>query len=433
MPNNMKNSTATYKVVCAILFVSFVFIYIYCFQNNLLAFAQHVWSEGVTHYRPLISAIVLTGCCIILYLLISKLHRIKYYFYALTFAPSLMLLAALTSIEPRDGGIVFTINTVLAFILFLAFSAVIFFLKPSYNRYEKATDLSIFSSVALTNYCILLILFLITCGVGNTERVLHERLKMERFIHNRMYMNAIESVSAEHCDSSLTLLRAYALSKTGEMGEQLFEYRHIGGSKSLLPQADKSARFAFTNDSLFWHHLGGVPLEWKYKKSTPFFQALIRQKMAKKTVADYLLCSYLLDCDLDGFAKELVKYYDFRSEEEREAARKAVDKQREKLAKKIGEKAANDSIHYEVLHNPIGDKVKPIEELPKHYKEALTLYTHQKYVRTLTYKSSVIEADYEDYMSLLRNKTMPAAKKRSELKNNYGGTYWYYYEEMTKK
>ena len=39
----------------------------------------------------------------------------------------------------------------------------------------------------------------------------------------------------DHKDSTITMLRAYALAREGKMGERLFEYRVYGGSEALLP------------------------------------------------------------------------------------------------------------------------------------------------------------------------------------------------------
>lgn len=425
----MKSSTTIYGVVCATLFTLFVFFYIFVFQGNLLAFAQHVWSGGVTHYRPVISALVLTFCSFVLYFILAKTFRLNDYVKSLFYAPSLMLIATLTSVCPNNGDVVASVRTYVSMALVVISFIVIFKLSSSIRRYPKSLDVSICSNAALSNYCILLGLMLLTCGLGNTDRSLHDRLMVERCVYNNNYEGALSYKSIAQADSSMTMLYAYSLSKTGEMGERLFDYQLTGGSKALLPQSDKSCRFSFTNDSLFWHHLGGVPREWVYDRSTDFLQALVRQNMAKSAVEDYLLCSYLLDCDLDGFAKEVTKYYDFRTEEEKTVARDIVDKKRIKLAKKIGEKAAADSIPYPVLHNPVGGLVKEIGNMPKHYKEALTLYMHQSSSHYLSFKSSVSEADYEDYMKLLRKPSASKKEKEYELKSLYGGTYWYYYEK----
>lgn len=64
-------------------------------------------------------------------------------------------------------------------------------------------------------------------------------------------------------------------------------------------------------------------------KPERYLQMLLRRdSVPRKTIGDYLLCGYLIDKDVDRFAQEIGKYY-------------TVD-----------------------------------EHLPKHYREALTMYTH---------------------------------------------------------
>ena len=50
------NSTFIIKVICAILFILFSFGFLYCYQADLIAMAQHVLSEGKTHYDKMVGA-----------------------------------------------------------------------------------------------------------------------------------------------------------------------------------------------------------------------------------------------------------------------------------------------------------------------------------------------------------------------------------------
>ena len=97
------------------------------------------------------------------------------------------------------------------------------------------------------------------------------------------------------------------------------------------------------------------------------------------------------------------------------------------LAKKIGEDAARDSVR-EVLLTPSGGIRKKMTDLPKHYREALVLYTHLHTHRVLTYHDSVIDADYEDFLRVCRAGYTSPEAKRAAMSDTYFGTYWYYYE-----
>ena len=94
----------TIRVVCAIVFILFSWCWLFYFQNDLLMMAQHVLSNGITHYNRLVGA---TGITLVLYLLqhlIHKVTRLNKSFYALTYFPSMLALGMLTDIEPDTAG-----------------------------------------------------------------------------------------------------------------------------------------------------------------------------------------------------------------------------------------------------------------------------------------------------------------------------------------
>jgi len=97
-----------------------------------------------------------------------------------------------------------------------------------------------------------------------------------------------------------------------------------------------------------------------------------------------LLCAYLLDGNLDLFVKTLPKFYNVR------------------------------------------------ENLPKHYREALTLYMHQSGHPTIVYRNNVMEADFEDFQ-VLRLKNKDTRIQYSTLRDSYGKTYWFYYYTLRNK
>lgn len=109
-----------------------------------------------------------------------------------------------------------------------------------------------------------------------------------------------------------------------------------------------------------------------------YFEKLHQKWWATKASDDWLLCAYLLDCDVDAFAHNITKYYRLDS------------------------------------------------HLPKHYREALILYTHLREHPYLVYHDAVMDADYEDYQDMSKKYANPK-ERFSELKDTYGKTYWFYY------
>lgn len=98
-----------------------------------------------------------------------------------------------------------------------------------------------------------------------------------------------------------------------------------------------------------------------------------------KSVTDYILCGYLLDKNLDGFVNIIKNKYNLSS-----------------------------------------------PALPKHYREALTLYTHLRSNPVLIFHSEIMDADYADFQKL-EEKYNNKSERFSYVKDTYGETYWFYY------
>ena len=177
------------------------------------------------------------------------------------------------------------------------------------------------------------------------------------------------------------MLRAYCLSKTHKMGESLFEYPLIGESQSLLPNGS-SVRILMTPDKDVYRYIGVMS-----RQQMPvmrYLELITASRKAKKPAGDYLLCGYLLDKKLDKFVVHLPHYY-----------------------------------HVDSL-------------LPKHYREALVLYTHSRSNPKLVYHDAVADADYKDYQDL-EKKYPEKMVRQTKIRDIYGKTYWYYFHYHQKK
>jgi hypothetical protein len=103
-----------------------------------------------------------------------------------------------------------------------------------------------------------------------------------------------------------------------------------------------------------------------------------RDASPRKAVGDYLLCSFLIDKQLDEFASEIGKYY-----------------------------SIND-------------------QLPKHYREALTLYCHMRSKPLFSYSIPVVEEDFRNLQEL-EQQYSDLQERKVKVSEQYRGTYWYYY------
>ena len=88
------------RVMCAILFLCFSFLYLYEYQADVLAVAQHVLSDGQTHYNRTIGAVLITAVLYLLQIGVYAVTKLSKRTHAMTYFPSLLILAIITDISP---------------------------------------------------------------------------------------------------------------------------------------------------------------------------------------------------------------------------------------------------------------------------------------------------------------------------------------------
>lgn len=390
MSKGTKDSTTTVYVVSAIVFLLFVFCFVTYFQATLLSWAQYVWSDGTTSFQPFIGGIIFSVVLLIISLGIKVNFRLPPFLSSLCYFPSLFILGVLTSVEP-EGAKGATVGhwAWISVIVFIIYFLILKFLEPLTDIKSRWSG---FIEVLVINVFMQLSQIGICCCISNTHRLLHNQLNVERAIAEGDYDRALEIGSNDtDASASLTMFRAFALSNKGELGERLFEYELAGSSQTLLPASDTIIRsnhitsdtvslFSFTDDRVFWKHLGAVPAG-KVRDVRLFLRNVEAKGINTAVVSDYILTSYLLDGDLNGFAMEVSHRF-----------------------------------------NP-----ESLDSLPKHYREALILYSHTHSNRVLTYSEEVLDADYQDLTQLSRAKYKNAITRMATIRNTYNGTYWYYY------
>ena len=373
------SSTIAIHVMCAIVFSLFSFCWLYFFQADMLMMAQHVLSNGVTHYNPLIGACVIT---LLLYLLQKVLYRflkLKKRSHALTYLPSILILALLSSIVPEgDSGISFSMSW-WAILLILAVWGLMAFVARSTQDVESDVRFGLFSRPMWINLLFMSLMMMLVAWVGNTNAVFHYRMKVERCLIEGEAADALQAGKRSlESDKLLFMLRMYALARAHALGEHLFEYPITGKREDMLPTAKTSTGFMMYPVDSLYKFMGARPAGLMSPER--YLQLLERRDtLPNQTVQDYLLCGYLIDRQIDQFAKEVGRYYHI-----------------------------NDS-------------------LPKHYREALTLYTHMRTRPKVVYHNAVMDEDYDNFQELERD-YKDATERKGKVEEKYRETYWYYYK-----
>lgn len=381
---NRNNSTVSIRLMCAIVFLIFSFCYLYFFQADILAVAQHVLSKGITHYNRLVGALLITLVLFLLQLLVYAFLRLRKRSHALTYVPSMLLLAMITNVS-SDIDRHFSMGVwwwvfPLVIIVWLLLSLLARALRDVEPEVEPV---GIFSRAMWINMLVMCSLIIIVAFVANTNAVFHYRMRAESALLRADYQHALnEGKMSLETDIDLQMIRMYALSRTGEMAERLFEYPVAGNSSTMLPVEGKSHFSMYPLDSLY-KYLGARP---KGEMTTVRYLELMQRRdtINDKRIADYLLCGLLLDKRIDDFVCALRQHY--------------------------GECDTLD-----------------IDHLPKHYREAMTLYTHLRSKPIIVYHNSVMDEDWKNLQELEAKYPDPTERK-GKVEEHYRGTYWYYFE-----
>ena len=389
----INGSTVTIRVMCAIVFLLFSFCWLF-FQADQLAMTQHVLSGGLTQYDPVTGTLIITGLLMVLQLCINHFLRLKKRSHALTYVPSMMLLALVSEvsqqIESGDGVSPWT--WVLPLLVLLVWGAVVWVARLA-QEVESDRNFTLFSRPMWINALMMAVQIICVAWIGNTNAVYHYRMQTETLLADGKYQKALEvGKESLESDANLLMLRMYALARENALGEKLFEYPITANVEQMLPTSGRTRMYYCPEDSLY-KFLGGRPAE----AMTPmhFLDLLERRDTTLNTrtpapprprtsvspVIDYKLCGLLIDRQIDRFAREIGKYY------------------------------------------PLDD------HLPKHYREALVLYTHSRSNPVVVYHHDVTDEDWRNLQEL-ESRFPNATERQGRVEDQYHGTYWYYYKYL---
>lgn len=377
MIKTTKNGTIIMRVKCAIFFLLFTFLYLFEYQADILAVTQHVLAHGATHYNRIVGAVLLTIILWVLQLVIFGLCGLSRRFHALTYLPSLLLLGILTDVTSHVDQEPYLGNWLWGFpLIMVGYAGVVWVCRQLEPLEQLSGDVGVFSRISWQNLLVMVVMALVVCALGNSDRTFHFRMRMEESMGKGNFAEATKvGVKEAATDSSLTMLRVWALSENHMLGDRLFSYPLVGGSDAMLPNGT-SVKLMMADERKLYAHLGVVFIQ----KMRPrvYLETLHKVHRATAAAHDWLLCAYLLDRDLNQFVRNLAKYY------------------------------------------PIN------EQLPKHYKEALIIYNHTTSHPLISYHNNVKEADYDDFQDL-GDKYGNKRERYTVLRDKYGDTYWFYY------
>ncbi len=273
--------------VCAVCFCLFTFLYLYSYQADVIAVGQHVLSGGKTKYDEFIGALLITFVLYCVHLFVYALTKLNKRTHALTYFPSLFILAALSGFVQSDsGGITWKPWLWLTPVLGVIYCLLVY-LAIQYQPYETEVKAKrLLSRTMWINLLVMVVMFFLVGISGSHDNVFRFRMQMETRLYDNDVNGALEIGSqSPDTDVLLTSLRAYALARQGKLAERLFYYP-IKGEADALKLSNNSEK----------------PIYFPYER-------IVTLSQSKRHRADYDLMSMLLDREITGFAEKLYRYY----------------------------------------------------------------------------------------------------------------------------
>lgn len=362
-------------ILCA-LFMLFALVYVLSYERDVIVFTFDKLFGKDNFYDTSAGPWLLILSLLLLQRLVSKTIYFRDRHYTLTFLPSAIVAALLTSFVPYCNWV-----SLLVTLFCLAFW--ILQHRIDYRRQEKDRKRASYRLVPrLTWHCMWLLALVAYMGLaGNADTYFHQELKMARFISEGKYRSVLDCSVNPPGTSVITAMRAYAQSRSGKsIADELFRYplQNVGDSVLLLHHHD-AKRTPFQASAIFrqigvWPHRGESASQYlergaKYRPYALFTPG-----------RDYYLCGLLLNKQIDRFVSEFCKYHAF-----------------------------SDTL-----------------SIPRAYAEALILYQRIRSNRQIQYKNELMEANYQDFIDK-RNNYPSEYERANVLAVLYGDTYWWYY------
>ena len=378
--NREDGSATVVRTVCAIVFLLFVAIYVFFYQEDTLALTQHLLSGGKTVYSRVIGGSIIIIILALIQFSVAKLMQKKpLCIFAMSCFPSLYILAMLTDYNSSNSLSPWGWWAILMPVVVAIWWGVVYFLGELL-RYRFPDNGHEEGYMARTIGCNIFLLAAMMIGVGlmsMSNDITHYRLRMERLLMHGEYAKALEvGKKSDKSDANLTMLRVFALAHEGRLGDELFKYPVRGTSASIVPELSDGKMLMLSPDSVY-RMLGAIPRHGQTTKN--YLKAIVKSGQATKAAIEYQLCGMLIDKDLDGFVNLLMKTH------------------------------------------------KIDDTLPLHYREALILYTHRRSSPKVVYRNTVMDTDYDD-MQRLEAETKSPGERRIQIYKQFSGTYWEYFD-----
>lgn len=363
------------RIICALLFATFAFLYIYLVQGELLALVQDHLSQGQTTNNTLITASLITLLLMVLQYLLNKMGKLHGRYEIFSYLPSCVLLALVTKID-ETFSYSWSLWGMAMLVVFVLYLIIVWIDRNTLQLRDTK-----FLQMLIPNLVGMVAMFVFTGWYGNNEPAATMELAAWKYTHSGEYDKVLKvGKQSEDYNVRLTALRNLALAKTGELGDKLFAYPQPYGSDGML-MSRYNVQTPEYGSQEYYQVLGSIP--YGGENATAFYKRML-QKTDSVYYRNLYAAALLLDKDLEDFASLTVD-----------------------------QAHASDTL----------------SGAPTHYQEAWVIYNEQHPFAPITFAlDSAVQDRYQAYLALRESHADDAVAMRNLCQRQFGDTYWYYYD-----
>lgn len=362
---------------CAVCFAIFSFTFVAIYKSPLIEMVYNSIATGKLQYNGYVLSGVVTAILVGLALWLNRFAKYQREWTAMAFLPSALILAFLTDIQRTlfaatgsYGGWAWIFAVGMFLYLFLAF----LFGRMLFEKIKNPTVVA--NRIVWRNLVLLTLIFMMVGTLsGGDKNFMREAIQYKHYCRGDVDAALAVGDHSPLASQELTAQRAFFLSLKGELGERLFEYPQYYGAEGLLPAMVRT--MPVVPDSIY-SHIGLSRADGE--RATDFFARAVSEEGAGIVAQEYYLASLLLERRIVDFADKVYEYYN------------------------------------------VGDS----DKLPKHYKEALLLYSHIVPEYSIEFDDAALRASFEKMIAEACGKSW-ASMHSARLRQEYGGTYWWYF------
>lgn len=293
------------NLVCGGLFIIFATVYLGYFQKDLLEAIHYSMSHGYKEFNIVPATIIIITILLIMRWGLNLLMRLRGRMSALAYLPSFLGLVTMTGFG-RDlymNGFSYAWWWVMPVATVLFVVAVVMIRKVLRIPNSHGTDLQ---QSMIWNITLMLLMSVGTLCLGNTDRFLHNELRMENLMAKDMNEKALKCAAKSlRTTRTLTALRMLAMTKEGKTGELLFEYPQYYKSDGMFFDNDSSKTLRYTNDSVY-ALIGERPAPGERRME--YLKRMAYKGDSCYNARLYYLAGLMLQKDMDGFAKAVADF-----------------------------------------------------------------------------------------------------------------------------